>query len=292
MIVDEYQDVNLAQYRLLRLLSAKVTDLTAIGDPHQAIYGFRGATPAYFLQFKEDYPRGKVIRLVRNYRSTENVLCASVEMLSKGIDRDRIPSLVPTEPAGARVHVSELATEKAEAIFIAQTIERLMGGTDSLSFYADKVAGDEGSVCGSFGDIAILFRLKALASGIEEALAYQGIPCQSVGQGDRMRGPQGRTANRHRAASRRRQQRNHRLARNAKEMYGEDQIHGDHHQRLQHRANRHRDERKPDRTLPAIIDDLADDCENDDRKWCNHDVDQADHSAWDFVAWKLGSLDA
>jgi len=190
--VDEYQDVNLAQYRLLRLLSTKVTDLCAIGDPHQAIYGFRGATPAYFLQFKEDYPRGKVIQLVRNYRSTENVLSASVGMLSRGIDEDRIPSLVPTEQAGARVHVSDLATEKAEAIFIAQTIESLMGGTDSLSFYADKVAGDEGSVCGSFADIAILFRLKALAPGLEQALAYQGIPYQSVGQGDRMRGRQGR----------------------------------------------------------------------------------------------------
>jgi len=192
LCVDEYQDVNLAQYRLLRLLSAKVTDLCAIGDPHQAIYGFRGATPAYFLQFKEDYPRGKVIQLVRNYRSTENVLSASVGMLSRGIDKDRIPSLVPNEQAGARVHVSDLATEKAEAVFIAQTVESLMGGTDSLSSYADKVAGDEGSVCGSFGDIAILFRLKALAPGLEQALAYQGIPYQSVGQGDRMRGRQGR----------------------------------------------------------------------------------------------------
>jgi DNA helicase-2/ATP-dependent DNA helicase PcrA len=100
--------------------------------------------------------------------------------------------LVPNEQAGARVHVSELATEKAEAIFIAHTIERLMGGTDSLSLYADKVAGDEGPVCGSFGDIAVLFRLKALASGLEQALAHQGIPCQSVGQGDRMHGRQGR----------------------------------------------------------------------------------------------------
>jgi DNA helicase-2/ATP-dependent DNA helicase PcrA len=190
--VDEYQDVNLAQYRLLRLLSVKVEDLCAIGDPHQAIYGFRGATPAYFLQFKEDYPQGKVVQLIRNYRSTENVLSASLEMLSKGIGKDRIPSLVPTEQLGARVQVSDLSTEKAEAIFIAQTIERLMGGTDSLSFYADKVAGDEGSVCGSFGDIAILFRLKALAPGIEEALGHQGIPYQSVGQGDRMRGRQGR----------------------------------------------------------------------------------------------------
>ena len=191
--VDEYQDVNLAQYKLLRLFSAKVTDLCAIGDPHQAIYGFRGATPAYFLQFKEDYPRGKVVHLVRNYRSTENVLSASVGMLSKGIDKDRVPSLVPTEKAGARVHVGDLATEKAEAIFIAHTIERLMGGTDSLSLYADRVDGHEGPVCGSFGDIAILFRLKALAPGLEEALAYLGIPCQSVGQGDRMRGRQGRT---------------------------------------------------------------------------------------------------
>jgi len=190
--VDEYQDVNLAQYKLLRLFSAKVTDLCAIGDPHQAIYGFRGATPAYFLQFEEDYPQGKVVRLVRNYRSTENILSASVKMLSKGIEKDRIPTLVPTEKAGSRVHVGDLPTEKAEAIFIAHTIERLMGGTDSLSLYSDKVAGDEGPVCGGFGDIAILFRLKALAPGIEQALAYQGIPCQSVGQGDRLRGREGR----------------------------------------------------------------------------------------------------
>ncbi len=190
--VDEYQDVNLAQYRLLRLLSAGVKDLCAIGDPHQAIYGFRGATPAYFLQFKEDYPKGKVVQLVRNYRSSENILTASVEMLSKGIHREQVPQLATTEKAGFRVQVGDLASEKAEAIFIAHTIERLMGGTDSLSLYADKVAGDEGPVCGSFGDIAILVRLKALAPGIEQALAHQGIPYQSARQGDRLRGRVGR----------------------------------------------------------------------------------------------------
>jgi len=191
--VDEYQDVNLAQYRLLRLLSAAVTELCAIGDPHQAIYGFRGASPAYFLQFEQDYPEGEVLRLVRNYRSTANILSASVEMLSAGLDRDSVPSLVPTEPADARLHFVDLATEKAEAIFIAHTIERLMGGMDSLSLYADKVAGHEGPVCGSFGDIAILFRLKALAPAIEKALEHQGIPYQTVGQADRLRGRQGRT---------------------------------------------------------------------------------------------------
>jgi DNA helicase-2/ATP-dependent DNA helicase PcrA len=190
--VDEYQDVNLAQYKLLRLLSAKVKDLCAIGDPHQAIYGFRGATPAYFLQFEEDYPEGKVVRLVRNYRSSENILSASLAMLSKGVDRNRVPCLVPTERAGARVQIGELPTEKAEAIFIAHTIERLMGGTDSLSLYAEKVAGHDGPVCGSFGDIAVLARLKALAPGIEQALAHQGIPYQSVGRADRLRGRQGR----------------------------------------------------------------------------------------------------
>jgi DNA helicase-2/ATP-dependent DNA helicase PcrA len=190
--VDEYQDVNLAQYRLLRLLAAKVTDLCAIGDPHQAIYGFRGATPAYFLQFEEDYPEGKVVRLVRNYRSSENILSASVAMLSKGVKKNHVPRLVPTEKAGSKVQVGDLPTGKAEAIFIAHTIERLMGGTDSMSLYADKVAGHDGPVCGSFGDIAVLARLKALAPGIEHALAHQGIPYQSVGQGDRLRGRQGR----------------------------------------------------------------------------------------------------
>ncbi len=190
--VDEYQDVNLAQYRLLRALCAKVTDLCVIGDPHQAIYGFRGATPAYFLQFEEDYPQGKVVRLVRNYRSTGNILAASVEMLTKGVGKDRAPLLVPTEAAGPKVHVGELPSEKAEAIFIAHTIERLMGGTDSLSLYADRVAGHEGPVCGSFGDIAVLFRLKALGAGIEQALEYQGIPYQSAGRADRLRGRQGR----------------------------------------------------------------------------------------------------
>jgi uncharacterized protein (TIGR00375 family) len=190
--VDEYQDVNLSQYRLLRLLASRVTDLFAIGDPHQAIYGFRGATPAYFLTFKEDYPRGEVVRLVRNYRSTGNILSASVEMLSKGLDRDQAPSFEPVEKAGPKVHAGALSDEKAEAIFIAQTIERLMGGTDSLSIYADKVAKDEGPVCGSFGDIAILIRLKALSPAIEQALAYQGIPCQSAGQAERLQGRQGR----------------------------------------------------------------------------------------------------
>jgi len=191
--VDEYQDVNPAQYRLLRLLSEGLTDLCVIGDPHQAIYGFRGASPAYFLQFEKDYPEGKVVPLVRNYRSSANILCASVGMLSAGLPRDRLPSLVPTEAEGPKVHVGELASEKAEAVFIAQTIERLMGGTDSLSLYAGKVAGYEGPVCGSFGDIAVLFRLKALAPGIEQALEYQGIPYQGAGRADRLRSRQGRS---------------------------------------------------------------------------------------------------
>jgi uncharacterized protein (TIGR00375 family) len=190
--VDEYQDVNLAQYRLLRLLASRVTDLFAIGDPHQAIYGFRGATPAHFLAFREDHPDGEIVRLVRNYRSTGNILSASVEMLAKGLGRDQAPSLEPVEKAGPKVHAGALSDEKAEAIFIAQTIERLMGGTDSLSIYADKVAKDEGPVCGSFGDIAVLIRLKALSPAIEQALAYQGIPCQSLRHAERLQGRQGR----------------------------------------------------------------------------------------------------
>ncbi len=191
--VDEYQDVNLAQYRLLRLLADKVEDLCVIGDPDQAIYGFRGASPAYFLEFEKDYPTGKTIRLVRNYRSTETILSASVQMLSACSKDGHQPSLVPMVKDDSKIQMVELASDKAEAIFIAQTIEGLVGGTDSLSFYSEKVPGLDRPGCTGFGDIAVLFRLKALAPALEKALEYQGIPYQSTMQADRWRGREGRS---------------------------------------------------------------------------------------------------
>jgi DNA helicase II / ATP-dependent DNA helicase PcrA len=190
--VDEYQDVNHAQVRLLKHLCSAAHDLCAIGDPHQAIYGFRGASPSYFLDFERDFPNGRVVRLQRNYRSTETILSASVRMISPGLPDGSGPRLVPQEPGGVRIREVELSTEKSEAIFIAQTIESLVGGTDSLSFYADKVADSGESLCSGFGDIAVLYRLNALGPGLENALRYQGIPCQGAAQADRWKGREGR----------------------------------------------------------------------------------------------------
>jgi len=195
ILVDEYQDLNFAQYRFLRLLAGATKEVCAIGDPDQAIYGFRGASPEFFRRFLEDWPDGKVVRLVRNYRSSEPVLTAAAKMLEAGSQSGTgRPSraLVPVEPAGPRVRLVETPSEKAEAIFIARTIERLVGGTDSLSFYADRVDQAERFLCGGFGEIAVLFRLAAQSRLIEEALKHQGIPYQSSAQRDTWDTPEGK----------------------------------------------------------------------------------------------------
>ena len=81
--VDEYQDVNLAQVRLLRLLSGAGANICAIGDPDQAIYGFRGADRRYFLAFQQDYP-GASLSLNENYRSTQLILDAAMQVIGRG----------------------------------------------------------------------------------------------------------------------------------------------------------------------------------------------------------------
>ena len=80
--MDEYQDVNLAQYRLLRLLTAGGANLCVIGDPDQAIYGFRGADRRFFLAFGDDFPDARRLRLARSYRSPQTLLDAAGQMLA------------------------------------------------------------------------------------------------------------------------------------------------------------------------------------------------------------------
>ncbi len=195
ILVDEYQDLNLAQYRFLKLLAGPNREICAIGDPDQAIYGFRGASHEFFRRFLEDWPDGKVVRLVRNYRSSEPILAAATRMLEQGLHgggAESRPALIPAEQAGPRVRIVETPNEKSEAIFVAWTIERLMGGTDSLSFYSDRVDEAQGFACGGFGEIAVLFRLAVQSALIEEALRHQGIPFQSSARTDVWQSPEGR----------------------------------------------------------------------------------------------------
>jgi uncharacterized protein (TIGR00375 family) len=175
LLVDEYQDINEAQYRLVRLLSPEGGGLFVIGDPDQAIYGFRGADHRFFARFAEDYPGARQVRLERNYRSTETILSASRQML-----RDRFPGTAPVHSgiSGApRLSVLARATERAEAVAIGKTIEEMTGGAGFQTVDFGK-AGPDGHR--SFGDVAVLFRSHAAGRLIREILTGAGIPCQTA----------------------------------------------------------------------------------------------------------------
>ncbi len=179
VFVDEYQDLNFAQYRLIRALSTGSSDICVIGDPDQAIYGFRGSDSRYFNRFQTDYPEAQVIRLTQNYRSAENILSASSRMMEPqpnpgGMPRGRLWSGIEER---ASITVLENPSEKAEAVAMGKRIEQMMGGTGfhSLDFHTRNMLGDETL---SFSDFAILTRTAAQGRLIAEMLDKGGIPCR------------------------------------------------------------------------------------------------------------------
>lgn len=179
--VDEYQDINLAQYRLLRLLAGPETNLCAIGDPAQAIYGFRGADRAYFLTFTQDFPEAKALYLSQNYRSTQLILDASGQVIGKAPERQPVELwsevLDPT-----RIEVYQAPTEKAEAEYVVHQIERMVGGLSYFSLDSGRVSDEESATGRSFADFAVLYRFGALSQPLIEAFERSGIPYQTVGQ--------------------------------------------------------------------------------------------------------------
>jgi superfamily I DNA/RNA helicase len=177
--VDEYQDINLAQYRLLRLLTPPTTNLCAIGDPDQAIYGFRGASQAYFLKFQEDFPAAKTIHLSQNYRSTQLILEASGQVIAKSAgERLKIWSEFLDQ---TRLDIYQAPTDKAEAEYVVHQIEQMIGGTSYFSLDSGRVTDDE-QATRSFADFAVLYRLGAQSRLLIEAFQRSGMPFQTVGQ--------------------------------------------------------------------------------------------------------------
>jgi DNA helicase-2/ATP-dependent DNA helicase PcrA len=176
--VDEYQDINYAQYRLVRLLAPQGHDICVIGDPDQAIYGFRGADVRYFHRFCEDYPGTKRVILERNYRSTEAILQASGQIIG-GDGTKRGSKGVWSGIHGAKtLTVNELPTERAEAEYIVKTIDREVGGISHFSVESGRVdrPGDKNER--SFSDFAVLYRVKEQAKALSKAFARSGIPFQ------------------------------------------------------------------------------------------------------------------
>lgn len=168
ILVDEYQDTNPAQYRLIRALAgadlpAPTAELTVVGDADQSIYAFRGATVRNIVEFEEDFPQARVILLEQNYRSTQNILTAANAVISHNDDRKdkRLwTDAGPGEPVTGWVAESE----QAEARFITEKIDALM---------------DEGGL--TYGDFAVFYRTNAQSRAIEDALMRAGMPYKVVG---------------------------------------------------------------------------------------------------------------
>lgn len=192
VLVDEYQDVDSQQYRLLRQLVPPDGNLTAVGDPDQAIYGFRGADVGFFLRFQQDFPNARRVRLTRNYRSAPGILTAAQQMISPvSLVPDRVLQAVGTGagPAAKGFVRSEdvpvgahgAASEVAEASFVARTIDQLLGGTSFHSLDSGRVSssgigsGPEGL---SFSDIAVLYRTDMQARAVMDAFVRSGLPFQ------------------------------------------------------------------------------------------------------------------
>lgn len=178
LFVDELQDLNANQFELVRILAGQVR-VFAIGDPDQAIYGFRGSDPACFFRFA-DLPGVERIALTRNYRCPVRIVTAATAVVSRNCRTEALPLVAVSDRQGIMEH-HRAPTPAAEAEFVVRRIEELLGGIEHFSLNSGR-GGDGGRGRGlSFGDIAILYRLGRQADELETALARRGIPCQRVG---------------------------------------------------------------------------------------------------------------
>ncbi|MBW1712515.1 MAG: UvrD-helicase domain-containing protein [Deltaproteobacteria bacterium] len=178
LLIDEFQDLNPAQFKWLDLLAPEADrSLTVVGDPDQSIYGFRGASPAFFELLAAKRPGLKTIRLKTSYRCCGPVLAAAQGLISHnpGLHLD----LRPCQEEGPNLSLAALASPKAEAVFIVQEMERLLGGTSHL---AQALGGQgQGRECG-LAEMAVLFRLHRQAEDLAWALDKAGLPFQTAGQ--------------------------------------------------------------------------------------------------------------
>jgi DNA helicase-2/ATP-dependent DNA helicase PcrA len=162
ILVDEWQDTNMVQYELVRLLGARYHNVFVVGDPDQSIYRFRGADYRNVRRFERDYPGAQVILLERNYRSTKTVLDVANAVIIP--NPNRYPKVLRTEKgAGLPIVAKELYDEDEEASFVVEEIARL-----ALEGYNQ-------------GDCAVMYRTNAQSRALEDAFIRRGLPYHLVG---------------------------------------------------------------------------------------------------------------
>ncbi len=163
VLVDEYQDTNHAQYRLLQLLTSEHGNLMVVGDEDQSIYGFRHADIRNILDFERDFPEAGAVKLEQNYRSTQTILSAANAVVEN--NRQRRPKRLWTELAGGEpLQLRELSDEHEEARWVAGEIERL---------------GEEEDVRRE--DVAVFYRTNAMSRVLEDTLVRYELPYQVIG---------------------------------------------------------------------------------------------------------------
>ena len=182
IFVDEYQDLNYGQYRLIRSLSPPNKNLCVIGDPDQCIYGFRGSDAQYFRRFSDDYPKAKIVFLSQNYRSTETILKGSYQIIQHHRTTSGGSKRIHSGIKGVKtLDILASASEKSEGVSIGKTIEKMVGGTGFDYFDFDKTNHLPISTRErSFSDFAVLYRTQDQGHMISEILEKAGIPCQVV----------------------------------------------------------------------------------------------------------------
>ena len=162
ILVDEYQDTNMAQYMLVRLIAGESRNLCVVGDDDQSIYGWRGADLRNILEFERDFPDCRVIKLEQNYRSTSNILDAANQVIAHNAGRKE-KALWTDAGEGEKIRVYRALDERDEAAWVVRAIEgRMKRGARA-------------------GDFAVFYRTNAQSRVLEEAMVRRGVPYRVYG---------------------------------------------------------------------------------------------------------------
>ena len=163
LMVDEFQDTNIAQYTLAKQIAGGWRNMAVVGDPDQSIYGWRHADIRNILNFQSDFPDAETVLLEENYRSTANILSAASKVISGNQNRVE-KRLVATMAGGSPVWVHEAYDEDEEAVWVVQEVERLRKKGEFR-----------------YGDAAVAYRVNAQSRALEEACIRYGVPYRLVG---------------------------------------------------------------------------------------------------------------
>ena len=163
ILVDEFQDTNIAQYMLMKQLAGKYHNICVVGDPDQSIYSWRFADLRNILCFEKDYPEAKVVLLEQNYRSTRTILEVASDIISQNVQR-KPKDLWTENEAGSKVSIIENYSEEEEAQSVVSEVEKLVS--------QDKI---------SFKNCAVMYRVNAQSRMLEETFMRYGVPYRLVG---------------------------------------------------------------------------------------------------------------